>query len=351
MKLDKIKNRIIDIEMTILQGLSKMDKEGIKLLIVFDKMQFLGLLTIGDIQRAILKDVALNMSISSIIDKNKIYALESEDIEVVKSKMFKLRAECMPVLSENGDLIEVYFWSDFFTEKRVKQSINLPVVIMAGGKGSRLKPLTNVIPKPLIPINDKTIIEEIMDRFVEYNCHQFYLSVNYKAELIKYYFDNLKNEKYIIDYFQEAKPLGTAGSLSLLKDKIHTTFFVSNCDVLIDQDYSEILKYHEESENLITVISTLKHYSIPYGTIETTKGGVLTRLEEKPELTFQINSGMYLLQPELLNEIPENKFFHITDLIDEVMNSGRNIGVFPVSEGSWSDIGEWSEYLKYIKLK
>src|SRR5690606_21978469 len=117
-----------------------------------------------------------------------------------------------------------------------------------------------------------------------------------------------------------------------------------------DQDYSEILNYHKENKNEITVVSTLKHYSIPYGTIETTKGGMLTSLEEKPELTFQINSGMYLLEPSLLNEIPGNEFFHITDLIHNVKNSGRNVGVFPVSEGSWRDIGEWSEYLKYIKL-
>lgn len=344
----KIANITIDLSDSILKSLGKMDKEGVKLLFVFDKMQFAGLLTIGDIQRAILKDTNLNSPISLIIDKNKIYALDSDNIEVVKNKMLRLRAECMPVLSEKGDLLDVYFWRDFFTGKRIKQKINLPVVIMAGGKGSRLKPLTNVIPKPLIPINDKTIIEEIMDRFVEYECQQFYLSVNYKAGLIKYYFDKLNNEKYSIDYFQETKPLGTAGSLSLLKDKINTTFFVSNCDILIDQDYYEILKYHKENKNEITIVSTLKHYSIPYGTIETTKGGVLTKLEEKPELTFQINSGMYLLEPELLHEIPENEFFHITDLIDNMINSGRNVGVFPVSEGSWKDIGEWSEYLKHI---
>lgn len=350
MKLDKIKHRIIDVENPILQGLTKMDKEGVKLLIVFDKIKFVGLLTIGDIQRAILKDVPLSLPIAAIIDKNKIYALQSDKLEAVKIKMLGLRAECMPVLSENGDLVDVHFWSDFFTEKRIKQKINLPVVIMAGGIGTRLKPLTNVIPKPLIPINDKTIIEEIMDRFVEYGCHQFFLSVNYKADLIKYYFDNLNNSEYNIDYFQETKPLGTAGSLSLLKEKIKTTFFVSNCDILIDEDYSEILKYHQKNKNEITIVSTLKQYSIPYGTIETSKGGILTKLEEKPDLSFQINSGMYILEPHLLDEIPENEFLHITTLIENVQKKCGKVGVFPVSEGSWMDIGNWEDYRKILKI-
>ena len=347
--LNKIKRISIDLNISIIHSLKKMDNEGVKSLLVFQKDVFVGLLTIGDIQRAILKNIDFNTPVLSIIDKNKIYAFDSDSIEVIKNKMLKLRAECMPILSKKGELVDVKFWSDLFTIKRIKQKIHLPVVIMAGGKGTRLKPLTNVIPKPLIPINDKTIIEEIMDRFMEYGCHQFYLSVNFKAELIKYYFDHLNNMKYDIFYFKEDKPLGTAGSLSLLKNKIHTTFFVSNCDILIDQDYSDILKYHRENNNKITLVSALKYYSIPYGTIETTKGGVLKSLEEKPELAFQINSGMYLLEPELLNEIPDNKFFHITDLIENVMKSGRNVGVFPVTEGSWIDIGEWREYLKYIE--
>ncbi len=225
---------------------------------------------------------------------------------------------------------------------------------MAGGKGTRLKPLTNVIPpKPLIPIGNKTIIEEIMDRFVDVGCNDFHISVNYKAETIKHYFKQLNHKDYIIDYFQEkTPPLGTAGSLFLVKNKIRTTFFVSNCDIIIDEDYSEILKYHRDNKNELTVVSALKHYPpIAYGTIETTEGGVLTKLVEKPELTFQINSGMYILEPpHLLNEIPENKFFHITQLIENIQKRNGKVGVFPISEGSWTDIGDWNEYVKITKV-
>jgi NDP-sugar pyrophosphorylase family protein len=171
------------------------------------------------------------------------------------------------------------------------------------------------------------------------------LTLNYKAELIQYYIKNL-NLPYQIDYFKEDKPMGTAGSLSLLVDRINETFFVSNCDIIIDQDYSEILDYHRDNHNEITVVAALKHYPIPYGTIETAENGKLVSLSEKPELTFKINSGMYILEPHLLKEIPANQFFHITQLIENIQKRGGSVGVFPVSSKSWKDIGEWDQYIR-----
>jgi len=217
---------------------------------------------------------------------------------------------------------------------------------MAGGRGTRLAPLTNIWPKPLIPVNEKTIIEDIMDKFVEVGCNKFYLSVNYKAEVIKQYFENLNSSYYQISYIQEEKPLGTAGSLYLLKDKIHSAFFVTNCDILIDEDYTAIYDYHKANHNEITMVAAIKSFPIPYGTIETKEGGQLNSIQEKPELSFKINTGMYILEPNLLKEIPENEFLHITTLIEKLHQEGRKVGVFPVSEGSWSDIGNWEEYIK-----
>lgn len=327
-----------------------MDKAKRKLLIVLHENQtFFSLLSIGDIQRAIISNIPLDTSIEKILRDDITVAHENDDVELVKKRMKTRRNEFMPIIDDTKKIIQVIFWEDLFAEKQPAIQFDLPVVIMAGGRGSRLKPLTNVIPKPLIPINDKTIIEDIMDRFVEHGCHQFYLSVNYKADMIRYYFDALKNPAYKIDYFQETKPLGTAGSLSLLKGKIDQTFFVSNCDILIDQDYSEIVKYHRENNNEITVVAALKHYPIPYGTIKTGAKGELLKLTEKPELTFKINSGMYVLEPKTLYGILDNQFLHITQLIEELIKQGRKVGVFPVSEKSWKDIGEWNEYLKSIK--
>jgi NDP-sugar pyrophosphorylase family protein len=187
-----------------------------------------------------------------------------------------------------------------------------------------------------------------MDRFVKVGCSDFYISVNYKSELIKFYLNNLEDKIYKITYFEEDKPLGTAGSMFLLKEKIKTTFFVSNCDILIKQDLEEIYNYHHENKNVITIVSALKNYIIPYGTIYTGKGGKLLELDEKPEHLVQINTGMYILEPEALYEIPENEFFHITDLIERVRSKNLKVGVFPIPETSWQDIGSWDEYYKIL---
>ena len=151
---------------------------------------------------------------------------------------------------------------------------------------------------------------------------------------------------YNLKYFEESKPLGTAGSLHLLKNEIDSTFFVTNCDILIKDDYSEMLKYHKENGNELTAVSAVKHFKIPYGTLEFGENGILQQLKEKPEYNFFINAGMYILEPHLLEEIPENEFFHITTLMEKILEREGKVGVFPVSEGSWMDIGQWDEYNK-----
>ena len=328
-----------------------MDTSKTKQLFVFNNEKFIGLLTIGDIQRAILKDVNLTVSVLTILGKNKIYASADEPIETVKKKMEKMRAEFMPVVDESGNLIKVYSWKDLFGNKAQIDypDLNIPVVIMAGGMGSRLAPLTNIYPKPLIPIGEKTIVESIMDKFVNYNCHNFYMSVNYKADTIKNYFEFVKNPQYNIQYFQEDRPMGTAGSLRLLKDKINSTFFVSNCDILIEEDYANILEYHRNNKNELTVVAAIKTISIPYGTIITGENGLLESIEEKPTLSFKINTGLYVLEPSLLNDIPD-EFFHITHLMELLKKLDRRVGVYPISQNDWKDMGDWKEYLKLIDV-
>ncbi len=351
MKTQDIEIRSIQKSKNILIALKQMDSSKTKLLFVFDGDKFIGLLTIGDIQRAILKDIDLSASILTILDKNKIYASIDESIEDIKNKMSRLRAECMPVIDENGNLAKVYSWKDLFGNKVQAEypSLNIPVVIMAGGMGSRLAPLTNIYPKPLIPIGEKTIVESIMDKFVNYNCHDFYMSVNYKADTIKNYFNFINNPEYNVSYFQEEKPMGPAGSLRLLKDKINSTFFVSNCDILIEEDYANILEYHRNNKNELTVVAAVKTISIPYGTIITGENGLLESIEEKPTLSFKINTGLYILEPSLLNDIPD-EFFHITHLMEKLKAQGRRVGVYPISQNDWKDMGDWKEYLKLIDV-
>ena len=347
----QIANRIIKESSSIIEALKLMDSSKTKLLFVFDENRFVGLLTIGDVQRAILKDVDLTAQISSILSRNKVYASIDEPIEAIKKKSERMRAECMPVVDENGNLVKVYSWKDLFGNKAQTEypNLNIPVVIMAGGMGSRLAPLTNIYPKPLIPIGEKTIVESIMDKFINYNCHDFYMSVNYKADTIKNYFDFINNPEYNVSYFQEDKPMGTAGSLRLLKDKINSTFFVSNCDILIEEDYANILEYHRSNKNELTVVAAVKTISIPYGTIITGENGLLESIEEKPTLSFKINTGLYILEPTLLDDIPD-EFFHITHLMEKLKAQGRRVGVYPISQNDWKDMGDWKEYLKLIDV-
>lgn len=350
---DRIKSICIPLESTILSALKKMDEIQHKLLIVQDKGLFSSLISIGDIQRAIIKGVDMNSSVSTILRQKVKVASVHDDLNAVKDKVKERRMEFMPIIDDEKKIVDVVFWDDLFDEKprREKSNLNLPVIIMAGGQGTRLRPLTNVLPKPLIPIGEQTMMEDIMDRFVDCGCNRFYVSVNYKADFIKRYFDNLDKPQYQISYFQEDMPLGTAGSLHLLNGQIDSTFFVSNCDIIIDDDYAEILKYHRDNKNEITVVAAIKNMSIPYGTLETKEEGLLSEIREKPNFTFKINTGMYILEPHLIKEIPKNEFYHITFLIEKLAKEGRRVGVYPINEGSWIDVGNWDEYLKQFVNK
>lgn len=349
---ERIQSKIIDSEQTIIQTMKLMDDARTKSLLVFEGEKFLGMITNGDLQRAIIANKPFSLTIGYLIDNaNKKYAHPGDDIQHIKDWMLEVRAEFMPVLDNSGNLIDVIFWDDLFKESQTdnRAKINLPVVIMAGGMGTRLKPITNVIPKPLIPVGDKTILEVILDQFEGIGCNKFYMSVNYKADMIKYYLSQI-DHKYDIEYFQEEKPLGTIGSVSLLKEKISTPFFVSNCDSINEQDYRDVYDYHVRNHNDLTIVTMVKSFKIPYGVIETGKDGLMTALSEKPEVTYQINTGVYILNPSCIEEIPEGEVFHITQLMEKLKFRGARVGCFPVSENAWKDMGEWPEYLKMINV-
>ena len=332
-------------------ALKTMDERKVKTLFVFEGNHFEGLFTLGDVQRAVIKNIGLDKEVGAIIDRHKIYGYKAETEDIIREKMRSIRAEVMPILDEDGKIIDIWFWDEIFNEQEPnnRPKIDFPVVIMAGGKGTRLKPITNVIPKPLVPVGDKTILEVIMDQFEGIGCHKFYVSVNYKADMMKYYLSQL-DHKYDIEFFMEDKPLGTIGSVSLLKGKITTPFFVSNCDSINEQDYRDVWDYHVQNHNDMTIVTMVKSFKIPYGVIETGADGLMTALKEKPEQTYQVNTGVYILNPELIDEIPQGEFFHITHLMEKVQARGGRVGCFPVSEHSWKDMGEWPEYLKMIKV-
>ena len=350
MQLEKVKQYFIDCNASLIDALKQMDLLDCKLLIVIKEGEYFNLLSVGDVQRKILKDGTIESIVSDALRSKVKVGKTSESIKTHREMMMHYRMAFLPILNTANKLVDVLFWDDLIEKNSQKSQLknseleNIPLVIMAGGQGTRLKPITNVIPKPLVPLGEKPIIETIIDSFLIHGCKDFHVSVNYKAELIKFHFDSLENKTYDINYFKEDQPLGTAGSLQLLKGEINNTFFVSNCDIFIEEDYRQILKYHKESNNELTAVAAVKSFSIPYGTMEIGENGTLLSLTEKPELTYYVNAGLYVLEPHLIDEIPVEEFFHITHLMEKIKKRKGTVGVFPVTEKSWLDIGEWESF-------
>ena len=305
-------------------------------------------LSISTVRRWILKDGSLDEKIAVIMNSDPFYLSEGYLLEDAREMITSQAIEGIPIVDDSRKVVSSVWWTDLFDGKAKEcPSLNVPIVIMAGGEGQRLAPYNTILPKPLMPIGDKTMIELIIDKFIRYDCKDIYLSVNYKSNLIKAYFNDLDID-FDLKYIQEKSPLGTAGSLHLLKRKIKTTFFLSNCDILVEADYADILEFHRKNKNKITIVCSMKHYAIPYGICEIENGGDLKRIKEKPEYDFLVNTGFYLLEPEVLKDIPKNSVFHITDLINCYLGKGKKLGVYPISEKSWSDLGQLEQLYEML---
>tara|TARA_B100000787_G_scaffold34957_1_gene24303 strand:+ start:5439 stop:6512 length:1074 start_codon:yes stop_codon:yes gene_type:complete len=352
MNINKLKQFLVNEEDSVLTSMKKLDKNAHKVLFVINKSETLiGSITDGDIRRWILSGKKLSEEVRKVCNNSPIFVNEDYSNQEVKDLMLTKNIECIPVLSNKNRIIDVLFWVDIFQDVKAeypKKQMNYPVVIMAGGFGTRLAPFTTILPKPLIPVGDKSIVEHIIDRFLPYGINNFHMTINHKYKIIKSYFEDVKKD-YSLNLMKEPKPLGTAGSLKLLKDEIDDVFIVTNCDIIIHADYSEIVDLHIKSGYDITLVTSMMHYKIPYGICEIDEGGSLLEIKEKPEYNFLISTGMYILNKKVLDLIPDDEFFHITHLIEKVKKEGGSVGVFPISEKSWDDTGEWDEYKKTVK--
>ncbi len=311
--------------------------------------RLLGTFVDGDMRRALLKGMSLDTAVKEVMNPNpKVCSIEDAGLrEKAKQLMLHYKLEQVPVVNKEGVVVGIFFWRDFFEPEPIKD-LGHSVFIMAGGKGTRLDPFTKVLPKPLIPLEDKPIIHHIMDRFAKYGFQHFILSLNYKAEMIRLYFaDNFSEWK--IDYLVEKTPLNTAGSLSLAKDMIKDTFFVTNCDILIDEDFSRLLSYHKEKSNAITVVVSQKDIVVPYGVMDVAEDGILAGIREKPRFNVLVNTGLYIIEPDILKLVPDNTSFSMVDLLNRAKNGKRRVGVFPIEEKNWFDIGQWAEYKNTLK--
>ncbi|MBZ4644148.1 MAG: putative signal transduction protein with domain [Deferribacteraceae bacterium] len=352
MKIKKdVKKFLIYCNDSISNAMKRLNETAQKNLYVVDENdELVGSLSDGDIRRGILKGIDLENSVSLIMHTNPkvILEMESGHREKIESILLEYHLESIPVIDNDKKVTDIIYWTDIFQKEKSKVCTkkDIPIFILAGGFGTRLEPFTKILPKPLIPIGEYPILERIMDQFNKFGFNKFIISINYKGDMIKAYFADpaIYNKYESIKYIKEEFPMGTIGSLCLAKEDISSTFFITNCDIIVEEDLEKVYNYHKEKQNVLTIVGCIKNSVIPYGVLKTNNKGELIEIEEKPEYNHVINTGVYVAEPEIIEYLSENKRKDITQLIEELLKQNKKIGVYPILDNQWFDIGQWAEY-------
>ena len=337
------KNLLIEGTATVLDAMKQLDQVAKKVLYLVENEVLIGALSDGDIRRWILTGGDLHAPITGIFNRNPKFLPVGES-ESVKDFLQENGIESVPLVDEQGHIVKVVFWNEK-KPVRQKEKLCLPVVMMAGVKGTRLYPYTKVLPKPLIPIGESPIAEIIMDRFYTMGCEAFYLVVNHKKNMIKAYFGEV-DKPYTVEYADEIQMLGTGGGIRLLKGRINETFILTNCDILVEADFSEIYSLHKRDGNAVTMICSLKNFSIPYGVVDIGEHGEVAAMKEKPQISFFTNTGSYIVEPCVIDLIADNENIGFPDVIARCQEKGLKTGVYPINEGKWMDMGQLDEMEK-----
>ena len=336
---------------SIENSLFKLDKSKDKCLVVTNsKQRLLGTLTDGDVRRALINGIDFSHSIKNIYNKRPFYIKKENNKNIIKGvprNIFE-NYKIIPIVNKKKQLVDIFsknlnkLGKDFKFKSKIFDK-EIPVVIMAGGEGRRLLPHTAIIPKPLIPYNGKSMIEHIIERFKNYFFNSFILTLNYKRKLMEAYFSS-KKLKTKIKFIHEKTPLGTAGSLKKLDIKKNDNFFVVNCDSLIRCDYNSLVNYHFENKYDLTVVVTKKTEIFNYGSCEVNQKGNLIKIKEKPETTFLANTGFYLMSSSVIKLIKKNESLGMNTLIERCIKKKYKIGVFPIQDSEWQDLGNWGKF-------
>jgi len=345
--MEKLSKVLVRKAISIRDAMKQLSASGMQILLIVDQNNKLcGTITDGDIRRALLNNMNLNGPIGRIVNKKPKF-MYADEKKGAAEFMKKYSVSYVPIVDRDGVIIDIISWKDANGSGKVKRYTKKDniVFIPAGGKGARLDPFTKILPKPLIPINDKPIIEVVMENFRRYNFNNFVISLNYKAEMIKMYFRE-NPLKFDIRYVHESDFLGTAGSLRLIRNKTAKDIFVSNCDVILNANFEELLEYHVKEGNDITAVGIVRHIKIPYGVMNI-KNGKLIGMVEKPEYDFIVNGGTYIIKPKVIDLIKKNEHVGMPDLILRAKDAGHKVGVYPASS-DWVDIGQWEEYKKAV---
>lgn len=337
----------IEEDKTILDAMKQLDKSGRKILFVHKNGKLLASLTDGDVRRWILQQGGLQLPVKYAANYQPKYLYEQNTDQAAQA-LKKFGIDAVPIVDPDG-LIKQIIFADDAVQKQDRFERELPVVIMAGGLGARLSPYTNILPKPLIPIGDYPIAEHIIHRFCTYGCRQFYMIVNYKRNMIKAYFDEL-DKPYRLEFIAEEKALGTGGGLSLLKGEINSTFILTNCDILIDDDLTKIYRQHMESGNVVTMVCSLKNFTVPYGVVNVGENGKIESMQEKPNMSFFTNTGCYFVEPEVIEGLEYNVPVDFPAVIEKYISAGKKVGIYPIGEEAWLDMGQ-PEEMEKMKMK
>ena len=334
-----IKKMIISQEATILEAMQAIDDNSRKQLFVVKDEKLMAAISDGDIRRWLLRGGSLEDKVCRAANYHPQTVTEQE-AGMAWELMVKKEVDVIPVIDESGRIRDVICRKDTASEHSPVFKENVPVVIMAGGLGTRLYPYTKILPKPLIPIGDIPITEHIMNRFRRFGCRDFYLTVNHKKNMIKAYYNEIEKD-YNIYFVEEERPLGTGGGVRLLKERLASTFILTNCDTLIEVDYTKIVAEHRKKGNAVTMICSLKNFDIPYGVVEIGENGSIAAMREKPHYSFFTNTGTYIVEPKIMDDIGENEEIGFPDVIRRVKEAGQNAGVYPVNEKAWLDMGQF----------
>ncbi len=339
------KRTCVDGSITIIEALRLLDISAMQILLVIDKDNKLcGTVTDGDIRRGILDHINLQAPIARIMNKEPITSLNTttkkERLELMVSKSIAQ----LPIIDETGKIIRLDVLEGLLVEKDNK---DIPVILMLGGLGTRLAPLTHDCPKPMLKVGDRPILEIIVNNLKDHGFRNFIFCVNYKADIIQNYFQDGSKFDVTITYQYEDKKLGTAGALSLLKNKISSPCLVMNGDVITSVDFTKLIDNHINSKADITMAIRQYELQIPYGVVKTDRNKVLS-IDEKPHHKFFVNAGIYTINPDVLELIPENDHYNMTTFIEQLLEVRKTINVFPIHE-YWIDIGQLDDYGKAQK--
>ena len=339
-----LKDIIVSSNTPLKDSLNVLNDGGIQALIVIgNNAEFKGIVTDGDIRRHLLKDGDLDTLISSVIKKESTVSL-TEDENELKGIFKRKKINHIPILNKKNQIVALAMRTDF--NNKNYENINSSIVIMAGGKGSRLAPLTNIIPKPLIPIGYSTIVEKIFDSFVNQGFNNFKLIINYKKELIRSYFNELEHS-YNLEFLEESKYLGTIGGIKEFANKLTDNFVVTNCDVVTDINYHKFFEHHTKKDAYISILGLKKSTKVPYGVLKLDKESNVEGLKEKPKQTHTIMTGIYIINKKALDFIPSDVEFGMDEFIKTLIANNKVVTSFVIKDG-WYDMGQFSEYKKLL---